>query len=972
MESKWYTNLGSPDPTGSEPADLNERAAWLAAKHADTPQVRYFDNMGREYMVEDDNGSDGKYRVHTKLDIAGRPVEVTDAKNRLMTTNTFAMQQALQVHNIDSGTRTMLNDAGGQPLYLWDSRNPALPHESFRVVYTYDALRRPLATYLKEENNTEIKVQEQVYGTSDFLNNIGQLEFQYDQSGRTQMVSYDFKGNPEMTGKTFYSDYQGYRDLAKSQALQAKVYTSEIAVDALNRPVSKTLPDGSVETYQYNKAGLLESMSSGGKAYINNINYNEKGQRTDIYYANGSKTKYEYDAKTFRLTRLLTSRNTGKDILQDLNYTYDPVGNIVEQVDKAQQTFYYSNSVIEPKGQYEYDALYRLTKATGRELNSLAMPTHSDFANNIGLPNTAANAMQNYTHNYSYDQLGNMEKVNAEGSWTRNYFYNAHNNYLLGHTDGVNEYTYDAHGNMLSMPHLQAMHWDYNDWLSQVELDANGNKAFYVYNAGGERVRKVVVKGNIREERYYFGDFEIYHKFVSNSLVTERTTVNISDDKKKIATAETLTIDQGSLTVDPVAIIRYQYDNHLGSASLELDESADIISYEEYHPFGTTSYRSGRSETETSQKRYKYVGKERDEETGLYYYGFRYYAAWICRFVSVDPDFLQYPILTPFCNAANNPITLTDYKGRGPIFGKEKAKGANYITGLGYGIVDGAAETVDSAKFVGYLGTYLTKKQNPLSMVGHLGLTYFDSGYRNFSQTMDQIPTIALTVAQQFISDENFRHQVATNLTESISAIPGAIGDYFRELTFQEGNGVAGYQHGKILFEVLVEVATAGAGNAKHIATLLKKGGKELTEFLVRQGVPELLEKKFTKSFLDPTDGINYTRRVAGKHHLFPVSLGNNLRYGHKSLTNLGSTKHTILQGALDDHLKTVKKTLSDGTIVDMFARKGNSRAKIKKNFTLEERIQAVDDFYKTFDNGSYYPAFRMELNAATKADKLK
>ena len=188
-----------------------------------------------------------------------------------------------------------------------------------------------------------------------------------------------------MTAKTFYTDYQGYRNLDGNPTLQAKVHITELSVDALNRLVSKTLPDGSVETYQYNKAGLLKSMSSGGQAYINNINYNEKGQRTDIYYANGSKTRYDYDAKTFRLTRLLTTRNTGSEILQDLNYTYDPVGNIVAQVDHAQQTHYYSNAVVEPKGKYEYDALYRLLKATGRELNSLALPTHSDFANNIGL-----------------------------------------------------------------------------------------------------------------------------------------------------------------------------------------------------------------------------------------------------------------------------------------------------------------------------------------------------------------------------------------------------------------------------------------------------------------------------------------------------------------------------------------------------------------------------------------------------------
>ncbi len=82
--------------------------------------------------------------------------------------------------------------------------------------------------------------------------------------------------------------------------------------------------------------------------------------------------------------------------------------------------------------------------------------------------------------------------------------------------------------------------------------------------------------------------------------------------------------------------------NYLGSAFLEL-------------PFGTTSYRSGRSLTETSLKRYKYVGKEQDEETGLYYYGARYYAAWLCRFVSVDPLQHKYPHYTPYQYAGNKP-----------------------------------------------------------------------------------------------------------------------------------------------------------------------------------------------------------------------------------------------------------------------------------------------------------------------------
>ena len=179
------------------------------------------------------------------------------------------------------------------------------------------------------------------------------------------------------------------------------------------------------------------------------------------------------------------------------------------------------------------------------------------------------------------------------------------------------------------------MNWDYKDQLIGAHLSACKNnyhpkpdglecpttcvpegsqkdctktqRAYYIYNAAGERVRKVVVKGIVREERYYFGDYEIYHKFVNGELITKRTTVHVADslsrdggNKKTVAQVD----DDGTKET-----IRYQYDNHLSSASLELDQTGAIISYEEYHPFGTTSYRSGRTETETSQKRYKYVGR---------------------------------------------------------------------------------------------------------------------------------------------------------------------------------------------------------------------------------------------------------------------------------------------------------------------------------------------------------------------------
>jgi RHS repeat-associated protein len=208
--------------------------------------------------------------------------------------------------------------------------------------------------------------------------------------------------------------------------------------------------------------------------------------------------------------------------------------------------------------------------------------------------------------------------------------------------------------NLLKMPHLSSMVWNGKDQLTAASPDGI-SKYIYGYDAQGNRTGKVAIKGNVTEIRCYLNGYEVYRKYTGNTLDYERKTLNISDDEKVFVRIEQKTGES--------EVVRYQYDNHLGSACLELDNTGAIISYEEYHPFGTTSYRSGKSETEVSLKRYKYCGKERDEGTGLYYYGMRYYAAWLCRFVSVDPLQFKYPELTPYQYASNRCISGIDLDG---------------------------------------------------------------------------------------------------------------------------------------------------------------------------------------------------------------------------------------------------------------------------------------------------------------------
>jgi RHS repeat-associated protein len=400
--------------------------------------------------------------------------------------------------------------------------------------------------------------------------------------------------------------------------------------------------------------------------------------------------------------------------LQNLHYTYDPAGNITHIQDDAQQTIYFRNKRVEPSNDYTYDALYRLIQASGREhLGQGGAPiahSHND-ASRVGLLSADAtgrfgpndgNAMGTYIERYVYDSVGNFLQMQHRGSdpaqagWTRAYDYleasliengsggaplktsNRLTRTMLNPNGAnppqVEPYEHDAHGNMVRMPHLGGglagpnMHWDYKDQLRQTDL-GGGGAAWYVYDSSGQRVRKVWEKSSgLTEERIYLGGFEIFRRhggpIGANTATLERETLHAMDDKQRIALVETLTLDAADNDQAPPQLIRYQFGNHLGSSSLELDQQAQIITHEEYAPYGSSTYQAVRSQTETA-KRYRYTGMERDEETRLSYHTARYYAPWLGGWASSDPAGLKAG-LNLFNYANCNPLKFSDKSGRDP------------------------------------------------------------------------------------------------------------------------------------------------------------------------------------------------------------------------------------------------------------------------------------------------------------------
>jgi len=103
--------------------------------------------------------------------------------------------------------------------------------------------------------------------------------------------------------------------------------------------------------------------------------------------------------------------------------------------------------------------------------------------------------------------------------------------------------------------------------------------------------------------------------------------------------------------------VHYVLDDHLASSTTRLNNSGGVIDRQEFYPFGDASLRT------YSKKRYQFIGREKDAESGLHYWSARYYSSWMCRFISVDKMASFYAHLSPYNYADNDPINDFDIDG---------------------------------------------------------------------------------------------------------------------------------------------------------------------------------------------------------------------------------------------------------------------------------------------------------------------
>jgi len=623
--------------------------------HSRTPDIVAVDGRGLPvrrvaYLRSQASAPTTALTTHQRFNVAGHLIEQWDprlfdlAPNPNQASVHNLLGEPLHTDSVDAGWRLALPGLAGETLQTWDARG-----SHWRM--DYDDQLRPVA--LEENGQANVDTFSYADATADAVHNLrGQLLEQTDPSGTVSLDSYGLLGPPLRQARVF-PDFS--------------VYFTEQTFDALGALVSQTDAGGHRQDMLLDVAGQLRQvnlqlrLAPAPQPILLAARYNAAGQIERQDAANGVISRWTYDPADGRL-RSLQSAKPSENPRQDLAYSYDPVGNVLRIEDHTITTVHFANQRVDGHRDFTYDSLYRLTGASGFEGDTPHLQP--------GLPAPIIpidpNRRFNYAQQYEYDIGGNLTRlrhVRSGNNHTQDMRIDSNSNRGVRWTDGDPEpdfdTLFDAHGNQqLLQTGTPALAWNSRDQLSNVTLIKRDNGLHnddetYLYSQG-ERVEKKHTTASTVQQTRYLPDLEI--RTSNSGEILHVITLGLAYGSVRCLHWEAG--QPGGIEADQ---LRYSLDDHLGSSTLELDRAGGLITLEHYYPFGGTAWYAGRSAVEASYKTIRYSGKEMDA-SGLYYYGARYYAPWLQRWVSADPAG-DVDGLNLYTFVGNNPPTYVDQLG---------------------------------------------------------------------------------------------------------------------------------------------------------------------------------------------------------------------------------------------------------------------------------------------------------------------
>jgi insecticidal toxin complex protein TccC len=575
--------------------------------------------------------------------------------------------QPLLTDSVDAGWQLSLLDQTGSLRSFWDGRGSQRHTD-------YDDQQRPITVTEQAAEALPRVVERLTYGSSDpafaVYNQRGQLIRHDDPAGTQVFSDYGLTGSVLIENRRFLTeleipDWPAEFD-ARDAELEEQSFVTRHTFNPTGEILHQTDAMDNVRTFDYDLAGKLSEVwlqvagdGKQAKLLLSDIHYNAHDQIESETAGNGVVTHAHYSADDGRLISLVAALGNQKP-LQNLNYLYDPTGNVIELEDKSQPVTHFNNQRVDPINRFRYDSLYQLVEAKGWEVST---PSHGPALPELVPTPLDTNQRRNYTQQFDYDAAGNLITRHHSDAPGYSMFTSANSNRSLAQRDdgslpGEPEIAsgFDACGNQLELQRGQTMVWDVRNQLSRVtSVKREGEPddyECYAYDRPGHRLLKVGFAQSsgrtLRTEVRYLPGLEI-HRSADGE---EHHVISVEAGRSNVRTLhwpEGIHDDQ----------LRYSLSDHLGSNALELDDEAGVLTQEHYYPFGGTACWAGKNALVAKYKTIRYSGKERDA-TGLYYYGYRYYAPWLQRWINPDP---AEDGLNVFTMVGNNPLNFFDRDG---------------------------------------------------------------------------------------------------------------------------------------------------------------------------------------------------------------------------------------------------------------------------------------------------------------------
>lgn len=625
-----------------------------AALHARTPTIIALEPRGLDACkVAYDRrvASDvAKARIErVERDAAGRADVSWDARLPIpCRRNRYALSGTLvRSAHVDSGWSVVLYGAANEPVHAWDARGAVSR-------FLHDDMGRPVAAH--EGIGTTRCLERLLYGmASDDTGAAGRLIRHDDTGGTLQVASYSVHGGATVESRRYLlaTDEPDWPEAIdeRDRLLESETFESRWRHDARGAPWHQIDAGGHVRRYVFDIAGrpaalhiALEGVAE--QTVSTGTNYDAEGHVT-ARRDGVVETIATFDPASGHQLGLL--RTVAGRAIQDLAYEYDGVGNVTTMEDVARATDWFDPAGTDPLHRYDYDTLDRLIRATGRE------SVRIDGAGGqppVLTPGAGTdNPLRDYIEDYDYDTGGNllaMAHKAAGMAVVRHFTIEAGSNRAVP-VDEEGEIAFDATGNRLQLHPGVPLTWDLRGRLAGVGPTATLDER-YIYDAGGMRTRKSTSTGEVRylpgmERRTGPGgsSCDILHLPWAGGLTR---IVHWRTGKPPSETQD---------------LQRIQVADLLGSVCLETTADGTVLSEETFHPFGSPSLWAARDASTAKGKVRHYSGKETDA-TGLSYYGHRYYAAWLGRWISPDPAG-DIDGLNRYRFTRNNPCSGTDREG---------------------------------------------------------------------------------------------------------------------------------------------------------------------------------------------------------------------------------------------------------------------------------------------------------------------